>query len=87
MAPTELRQQVAAALENGQLAGALGRFSEAYAVSRAKAYQGIDFEALRDQLVALKGRAASQLDELADQFEAGHGGRARRCSGPPTPRR
>jgi iron-sulfur cluster protein len=37
--------------------------------SRARAYEGIDFEALRDRLVALKGRAASRLEALAAEFE------------------
>ena len=58
-------ERIADALENGQLAGALGRFNEAYVASRARAYEGIDFEALRDRLVALKDRAAARLDELA----------------------
>jgi iron-sulfur cluster protein len=69
MGAPDLKQRVADALENGSLAGALGRFNEAYVASRAKAYAGIDFEALRDQLVAVKGRAAARLDELATQFE------------------
>jgi iron-sulfur cluster protein len=70
MASADLRERIAEALGNGQLSGALGRFKEAYAVSRAKAYEGIDFELLRDRLVAVKGRAASRLAELADRFEA-----------------
>ena len=70
MGAPDLKQRVAAALDDGSLAGALGRFNEAYVVSRAKAYEGIDFEALRDQLVAIKGRAASRLEELAAEFEA-----------------
>ncbi len=68
MAPG-FKQQVASALENAQLAGALGRFGEAYAVSRAKAYDGIDFEALRDRVTAVKGYGAAHLEELAAQFE------------------
>jgi L-lactate dehydrogenase complex protein LldF len=70
MAAPDLKRKIADALENGQLSGALGRFKEAYAASRARAYEGIDFEALRDRLVALKGRAAGKLDELAARFEA-----------------
>ena len=70
MASAELRDRIAVALGNGQLSGALGRFKEAYAVSRARAYEGIDFELLRDRLVAVKGRAAAHLSELADRFEA-----------------
>ena len=69
MAATDPKARVNDALENGSLAGALGRFNEAYVASRARAYEGIDFEALRDQLVGLKGRAAAHLDELAEQFE------------------
>ena len=69
MGAPDLKQRVATALENGSLAGALGRFNEAYVASRARAYEGIDFEALRDELVGLKGRAAGRLDELAEQFE------------------
>jgi len=70
MGAPDLKQRVADALDDGSLAGALGRFNEAYVASRAKAYEGIDFEALRDQLVAIKGRAASRLEELAAEFEA-----------------
>jgi iron-sulfur cluster protein len=65
---TEFKLQIAEALQNSNLAGALGRFSEAYAVSRAKAYEGIDFEALRDQIVESKGYAATHLELLATQF-------------------
>jgi iron-sulfur cluster protein len=65
-----LKKRLAGALADGKLATSLGRFNEAYVASRARAYEGIDFEALRDRLVALKGRAASRLDELARQFEA-----------------
>lgn len=69
MAPTDLKDRVTEALQNGTMGGALGRFNDAYLTSRAKAYEGIDFEALRDELVGLKGRAAGHLDELAEQFE------------------
>lgn len=56
------------ALRNPNLTGALGAFSEAYAVNRAKAYDGIDFEALRDRIAARKAYAADHLDELAVRF-------------------
>jgi hypothetical protein len=47
---TEFKQSILDALHNPNLGGALGRFSEAYRVSRAKAYEGIDFRdsAIRD---------------------------------------
>jgi iron-sulfur cluster protein len=69
MATNEFRERIAAAVENGQLSGALGRFAEAYTASRARAYEGIDFEALRDRIVEVKGGAAARLDELAREFE------------------
>jgi iron-sulfur cluster protein len=67
---SDLKDRIAGALGDGQLATSLGKFGAAYKVSRAKAYEGIDFEKLRDRLVAVKGRAASRLDELAARFEA-----------------
>jgi iron-sulfur cluster protein len=64
----EFRNQINQALQNRNLAGALGRFSEAYRISRAKAYEGIDFEAVRTQIAGLKAYAASHLDQLSDEF-------------------
>ncbi len=69
MSGPNLKERVAAALGDGALAGSLGRFGDAYVASRARAYDGIDFEALRDRLVAVKGRAAARLDALATSFE------------------
>jgi len=64
----EFRDSINTALHNPSLTGALGRFSEAYRISREKAYEGIDFEAVRTQIADRKGYAASHLDELADRF-------------------
>jgi L-lactate dehydrogenase complex protein LldF len=64
----QFKQDVNSALENANLAGALGRFSEAYVTSRAKAYEGIDFEALRTEIARVKGDAAGRLEELAEEF-------------------
>jgi L-lactate dehydrogenase complex protein LldF len=64
----EFRESIAAALENPNLGGALGRFSEAYRGSRARAYEGYDFEALRRRIAAVKGDAAGRLEELAARF-------------------
>jgi len=50
----EFRNSINTALHNPNLTGALGRFSEAYPISREKAYEGIDFEAVRTQI----GRAS-----------------------------
>jgi L-lactate dehydrogenase complex protein LldF len=64
----EFRQSINTALHNPNLTGALGRFSEAYRISREKAYEGIDFEAVRAQIADRKGYAAAHLDELAERF-------------------
>ncbi len=65
---TKFRESIDKALHNPNLTGALGRFSEAYRISRQKAYEGYDFEALRTQIAERKAYAASHLDELADLF-------------------
>ena len=54
----EFRESINTALHNPNLTGALGRFSEAYRISREKAYEGIDFEAVRTQIADRKGYAA-----------------------------
>ena len=64
----EFRDSINRALHNANLTGALGRFSEAYRTSRLKAYEGIDFEALRARIAELKSYAASHLDVLAELF-------------------
>ncbi len=56
-------------MNNSILTGALGRFSEAYRVNRAKAYEGIDFEELRQTIADRKSYAAAHLDEMAEQFK------------------
>ena len=66
---TQFKESIETALNNGNLTGALGRFSEAYRISRAKAYEGIDFEAVRDQIAEIKGSASSRFEELAEQFK------------------
>src|SRR5450755_2775344 len=64
----EFRDSINTAVHNPILTGALGRFSEAYRISREKAYEGIDFEAVRTQIAERKGYAASHLDVLAETF-------------------
>jgi iron-sulfur cluster protein len=65
---TEFKESIHKAVNNANLTGALGAFSEAYKVNRAKAYEGIDFEELRGRIAELKSYAASHLDQLSDQF-------------------
>jgi len=60
---------VSRAVNDANLTGALGKFSEAYKVNRVKAYEGIDFEALRSSIAEIKSGAASHLDEVADTFK------------------
>ena len=67
--PSTFRKSIHAALQNPNLAGALGRFSVAYREGRAKAYEGIDFEAVRARIRDVKSGAAGRLDELAEAFK------------------
>ena len=64
----EFKQSILDALANPNLTGALGNFSVAYRAGRAKAYEGVDFEALRDQIAEIKSSASSQFDVLAERF-------------------
>jgi len=64
----EFKESINKAINNANLTGALGKFSEAYKVNRAKAYEGIDFEELRGRIADLKSYAASHLDQLSEQF-------------------
>jgi L-lactate dehydrogenase complex protein LldF len=65
----EFKASIGRALNDANLAGALGKFSEAYRVNRAKAYEGIDFEELRGRIAQAKSAAASRLEEVADIFQ------------------
>jgi len=65
----EFRKRIDTALHSPTLTGALGRFSEAYRISRAQAYEGIDFEALRSKIAELKSYAASHFEVLAERFK------------------
>ena len=65
----EFRTSIARAVNDANLTGALGKFSEAYKVNRAKAYEGVDFEALRTTIADRKSRAASDLDAVAEVFK------------------
>jgi iron-sulfur cluster protein len=66
---TQFKDSIETALSNSNLTGALGRFSEAYRISRAKAYEGIDFEAVRNQIADAKCYASSNFEALAEQFK------------------
>jgi len=64
----DFKESIEKAVNNANLTGALGKFSEAYKVNRAKAYEGIDFEALRSTIAESKSYAASHLDLMAAAF-------------------
>ena len=65
------KKRVKAALKNRFLRKALDNFASAYKVSRAKAFEGIDLNALKDQIVQGKDQALAQLLTLFDRFRAG----------------
>ena len=65
----EFKAAINRAVNDTNLTGALGKFSEAYKVNRTKAYEGIDFEALRSRIAEAKSAAACHLDEVADVFQ------------------
>jgi len=65
----EFKSSISQAVGNATLTGALGKFSEAYKVNRQKAYEGIDFEALRNAIAERKSYAAAHLDLMADTFK------------------
>lgn len=62
------KEAIDAALKDPVLGASLTRFSEAYRTSRARAYEGIDFESLRAQIAERKSRAAARMEELAARF-------------------
>ncbi|CCO08741.1 L-lactate dehydrogenase (quinone) large subunit LdhH [Desulforamulus hydrothermalis] len=70
MGTAKLKQEINAALNNDNLKGALGRFGEAYPIARAKAYEGKDFEAIREKIRVAKSYAAENMEKLAEQFAA-----------------
>jgi iron-sulfur cluster protein len=65
----EFKASITRAVNDANLTGALGKFSEAYKVNRAKAYEGIDFEELRGRIADIKSQAACDLDRLAETFK------------------
>jgi len=65
----EFKEKISRAVNDPNLTGALGKFSEAYKVNRARAYEGMDFEALRSEIAEIKSSAACHLDEVAATFQ------------------
>ncbi|HHV65871.1 MAG TPA: LUD domain-containing protein [Peptococcaceae bacterium] len=69
MANTQLKKEISEALQNNVLRGALERFSRLYVIAREKAYEGYDFEDLRNNIQRVKSYAADHIDEMIDLFE------------------
>ncbi|MEJ5227584.1 L-lactate dehydrogenase (quinone) large subunit LdhH [Thermodesulfovibrio sp.] len=63
-----IKEEIKKALQNANLGGALTRFSEAYAVSRARAYEGLNFEELREKIAKAKSYVAENLEEVVKTF-------------------
>lgn len=63
-----IKEEIKKALQNANLGGALTRFSEAYAVSRARAYEGLNFEELREKIAKAKSYVAENLEEVVQTF-------------------
>ena len=81
----EFKQSIDRALQNANLTGALGKFSEAWRANRAKIYEGIDFEELRGRIAERKAYAADHLQELSDLFQKNaeaHGAKVFRSNDP-----
>ena len=66
-----IREEIDQKLNDDVLRGALGRFAEAYPISRAKAYENVEnIEDLRDSLRQMKIDTVARIEEIADQFES-----------------
>ncbi|MFZ4437496.1 MAG: L-lactate dehydrogenase (quinone) large subunit LdhH [Syntrophales bacterium] len=66
-----LREEISEKLRDETLRDALGRFSEAYPIARARAYENAgDIEILRDALRQMKIDTVARLEDVADRFEA-----------------
>jgi iron-sulfur cluster protein len=65
------KKKIKAALGNQFLRKSLDNFASAYKVSRTKAFEGIDLDALKDQIAQGKDQALTQLETLFHQFKAG----------------
>lgn len=65
-----LKAKVNKALSDPVLRGALGKFGDEFPISRARVYEGIDFEELRTAIANAKKEVIEDFEALADQFEA-----------------
>ncbi len=64
----DYRQRVDRALATPKLQEALHQFGDAFLISREKAFAGLDFDALRGQIAAMKTAVRENQDALLEQF-------------------
>lgn len=62
------KESVEAAIANPKLSEALHLFGDAYLAAREKAYEGLDFEAMRNDLAAIKDDVRIRRKELLAEF-------------------
>lgn len=62
------KESVEAAIANPKLSEALHLFGDAYLAARENAYKGLDFEAMRDDLAAIKDDVRVRRKELLAEF-------------------
>ncbi|WP_024955773.1 L-lactate dehydrogenase (quinone) large subunit LdhH [Sulfurospirillum arcachonense] len=63
----DMPKNVDEALESTSLSGILDRWD--YQGTRAKAFEGVDFQALRTRIAKVKGGVADNFDEVAETFK------------------
>lgn len=64
----EYKKNVEAAIANPKLSKALHLFGDAYLIARENAYRGLDFEAMRTELAAIKDDVRIRRKELLAEF-------------------
>ena len=74
------KDRIKTALGNQFLRKALDNFASAYKVSRAKAFEGIDLDALKDQIAEGKDQALTRTGEPVSPVQGQGGGRGRHCA-------
>ena len=62
------KKSVEAAIANPKLSKALHLFGDAYLIARENAYRGLDFEAMRTELAAIKDEVRVNRRELLAEF-------------------
>ena len=63
------KKRLKKALENDFLRNALSAFATAYPQARKKALEGLDFEAIRDEIAAGKDQSMARLEDLFQEFK------------------